>query len=178
MDYHIALPILFSSGIFVGFFAASVGGGALVSFPIFLLTGLPVHTAVASNRFAALLQTSSSSLKFLQAGKTDLKNSMKFAAFACAGSVIGAQLTLSINEKHLNLAAAIMMALVTVFTIIKRNLGTKSRLIKRKPTPLLYLATFTLGIYGGFFGAGFGAGRSLSSRCAVAALAFDASVRS
>ena len=40
--------------VFVAGFVDSVaGGGGLITLPIFMLTGLPVHTAIATNKLSA-----------------------------------------------------------------------------------------------------------------------------
>lgn len=151
----IFMAILFFGGIFAGLYASSVGGGSFVMFPLMILSGLPVHIAIASNRFGAVLLELSSTLRFYKEKKLDLKLGSALGIAAAIGSAIGSYIVLSINEKHLNLIVGIVFILIFLFVLNKNKVGLKE--VKKNMS--LYLTavfTFALGIYGGFFGAGFG----------------------
>ncbi|HEX8965153.1 MAG TPA: sulfite exporter TauE/SafE family protein, partial [Patescibacteria group bacterium] len=73
------------------------------------------------------------------------------------GSIIGVNLIIAINEKYLNIIVAILLVAIFLFIKNKNKLGIKEHTLTRKHYISLSLTTFILGIWGGFFGPGFGA---------------------
>jgi uncharacterized membrane protein YfcA len=75
---------------------------------------------------------------------------------ASIGSYFGAIVVLEIEEKILNYIIGILMLLMMLIILYQKNLGLKE--IKKKLKKLNYfyivIATFLIGFYGGFFGAG------------------------
>jgi len=153
--FHIGL--LFFGGLAGGLYASSVGGGGLLSLPLLLWTGMPVQLALGTQRFAAVILELVSSIKFYKEKKVNLKLALPLGILAGCGSLIGVNLILALNQKTLSLIIAIL--LIAVYIAIK----TQKKWMKEKPVMsgkhyvLLVVAIFFLGIWGGFFGAGFGA---------------------
>ena len=54
MDEIIRVPIVFLTGIVVGFLDSTVGAGGSVSIPSLIFIGLPPQMAVATDRLAVL----------------------------------------------------------------------------------------------------------------------------
>jgi uncharacterized protein len=150
------LIILFAGGILEGLYASNVGCGALVSIPLLLLTGLPVHHAIATNRFSAIFLESSSALKYHTGKKLKLKYALPLGLLASIGSLIGSNLVTGVDETFLNHATAVLLAVIFVIILFKDRIGLAERPEPKIPWLLSGTAIFLLGIYGGFFGAGFG----------------------
>lgn len=155
MEFVIPL-VLFIGGIVGGLYASSVGGGALLSFPLLILAGLPTHSAIATQRFAAVILELASAAKFYKEKQLDLKLGLILGLFAAIGSYIGAQINLVVSEETLNLMVSFLFVAAFLIIFNKDKLKIKERKLTHKNFVILALSTFLLAIYGGFFGAGFG----------------------
>lgn len=150
------LTLLFFGGILAGLYGSSVGSGGLVTFPLLILAGLPTHIAIATNRFGATFLELSSVLRYHRAKKLNLKRGLWFGLMAAIGGIIGAHIVIQINEKILNLFIAIVFLAVFLFLFTQNKTGLRQRKTTTRHLVLASLFTFGLGIYGGFFGMGFG----------------------
>jgi len=148
--------MLFAGGILEGLYASTVGCGSLVSIPLLLLTGMPIHTAIGTNRFSVIFLEAASAMKFQSKKKITWKYAVIIGLIASCGSVIGSSLVINIDEKHLNIATAIILAVVILLVIVKDKLGLKENPHPKINWTAVSAAVFLLGIYGGFLGAGFG----------------------
>lgn len=155
MDFLFPI-ILFLGGILGGLYAANVGGGALVGFPLLIFIGLPTVNAIATQRLAAVILEAVSSIKFYKEGKIKLKFGIIFGVLAAIGAYIGANIVIRIEERLLNLIIGFIFMAVAVLIYKKDDLGLKEKRLERKSLIVAALATLIVGIYGGFFGAGFG----------------------
>ena len=63
-QFLIVCPLLFLAG----FLDAIGGGGGLISLPAYLLAGLPVHSAIATNKLSGSCGTTLSTVKFIRRG--------------------------------------------------------------------------------------------------------------
>jgi len=152
----IFLLMLFGGGFVGGLYASTVGSVSLISFPLVLLTGLPVHVAIATNRFASIMLELASAAKYYQEKKLNLKLGLRFGAIAAVGALIGSNVVVNVDEKYLNLATSLLLVLVFLFFVFRNNLGLEEKKWNPRHWLMPSVAIFLLGIYGGFFGAGFG----------------------
>lgn len=149
--------ILFFAGILAGLYGSTVGSGGLISLPATLLaTGLPIHAAMATNRFAAIFLDLSSSVRFHVNKHLDLKHGLILGFIAATGAVIGTKLLIQVDEKYLQLTVAILLVGVSLFMFFQDKLGITEKPVPHKHWWAICSASFLLGIYGGFFGTGFG----------------------
>jgi len=148
--------LLFIGGLFAGLYAGNVGGAALVSVPLLIFTGISIHVVIATQRLAAMIAEFFCAVRFYKAKQLDLNTGLFFGLFAVFGSIIGANISLTIDEKILNLIVSIMLLGVFGLFLVKDKLGLKERLVTKRNKILTGICVFFLSIYGGFFGAGFG----------------------
>lgn len=152
----VIIPLLFVSGILVGMFSAVVGGGALVVIPLFAFLGLPLTIAIATMRISAFVQQIVSVGAFWKEKSIEWRSAIWVGLFCMPGSYLGAHLVLHINERLLSIIVAVCMVALLVVT-----LTTNKKKLQRKTKPakyrwLILAATgLGMGIYGGFYGAGF-----------------------
>lgn len=155
MELMIAI-ILFMGGLFSGIINTILGGGSLISVPLLITSGLPVHLAIGTNRFAMVFNTGVGAIDYHRKVKYKIKLALFLALFASIGSYLGANIVLQIDEKFLKYIIGILMLIMGAIIFYKKKLGLEERkidLTKRKYI-LSAIASFFLGIYGGFFGAG------------------------
>lgn len=75
---------------------------------------------------------------------------------AAVGSFIGSSIVIRINEKSLNLIIAAILLILSITLFNKDKIGIKEKKFNHKNIIIVSFFTFLLGIYGGFFGGGFG----------------------
>lgn len=148
--------MLFFWWILAGLFGGTVGSGSLVSFPLLILIGLPIHTAIATNRFGAVFLEWSSAIRFYKEGKLNLRFGIIFWLSAATWSIIGSNLIFSINERYLNLLTAILLLFVFLILIFKNKLGVQKKDVTKKHWIIVLFLSFLLWIYWGIFWAWFG----------------------
>ena len=57
-----------------GFVDSIAGGGGLISLPAYMIAGLPVHTAIATNKMSSFMGTSVSSFYYMKKGFMKVEN--------------------------------------------------------------------------------------------------------
>lgn len=153
IHFLIVCPMTFLAG----FVDAVAGGGGLFSLPGFLLTGLPVHTAIATNKMSSSMGTAISTIKYARAGYVKWKLALTTVIFAFAGSWVGARLLLVISDNIIKGMLLVVLPL-TGFYVTRAKLagdGTGDVLNGRTYAVSCILA-FLIGIYDGFYGPGTG----------------------
>jgi uncharacterized membrane protein YfcA len=148
--------ILFTGGVLGGLYGSNVGGGALFTFPLLILIGLPTSVAIGTQRLGATILEFCSACKFYKEKKLNLKQSLPLALTASIGALIGSQFILLVSERILNVVVGIAFLIISLLLFFKDKLKIKKSKTTKKNILLLYLVALLLGIYGGFFGAGFG----------------------
>lgn len=162
------LWVVFGVGVMAGFVDAIAGGGGLIMLPGLLFTGLPVGSAIATNKLCGTFGALTSSLKFAFSGQIDWLACLSMGLPAVIGAALGSR---SIDRLPASWAEPIVIALmvaITLFVVANPNLGmppvpvegalgkksTASRSWWRIAVGLL--AGFMIGFHDGFFGPGTG----------------------
>lgn len=151
----IVCPLVF----FAGLVDAVAGGGGLISLPAYLAAGLPPHAAVATNKCSSTFGTLFSTLRFMKNKRVHYVTAAVSAATALAGSYLGAELNMRLDEKYLSYFLLGALPVIAVFMMVKKDFGREeaSRELSVVLTVLLSsLAGLVMGIYDGFFGPGTG----------------------
>ena len=72
LQYAVICPLV----MLAGFVDAIAGGGGLISLPGYLLSGLPVHNAIATNKMSSTMGTVLATFKFAKSGVIPWKPSL------------------------------------------------------------------------------------------------------
>ncbi len=149
---------LIVSGVFVGFINTLAGGGTIISLSLFMFMGLPADIANGTNRIAVILQNLTSVSTFRQKKLLDTRKALWLSIPTVIGSLIGAQLSVQIDESTFRKAIAVVMLMMIVFIITDPDKWLKGQkaLQLKKVSPLQMLIFFAIGIYGGFVQVGVG----------------------
>jgi uncharacterized membrane protein YfcA len=146
----------------VVFFVTSVlsvvtGSTSLITVPVMLQFGMEPRFALATNMFALTLMSIGGTLPYLGKGKLDRSRLPALIMLTLAGSILGALLVLLIPSQTVPQMVSVAMVSVTVFAATKPHLGLVETINDRSRTTETtgYIATFLLGIYGGFFSGGY-----------------------
>lgn len=152
------LLFLIAAGFLASFIDSVVGGGGLISVPALLLTGLPPGMVLGTNKLGGTASSLTSSASFFRSGKINLKLVLWLFPLALAGSVGGAVTVQYIPAPFLKPIVVILLILVTVYTLFKKNWGAMSTYkgLGKRTALVSALVALVIGFYDGFFGPGTG----------------------
>ncbi len=158
VEEYYKLLILVPVGVVAGFINTVAGGGSLLSLPVLIFMGLPTAMANGTNRVAIFLQNVSGIAGFKSKGVSVFPYSLWLGISALLGAIIGAKISVNLDDKTFNHIIALVIVgvvLLTVFNPNKKNNGTDEDLSPRARI-IGALSFFFVGIYGGFIQAGVG----------------------
>lgn len=149
----IIYPLVFLAG----FIDSIAGGGGLISLASYAAIGLPMHLALGTNKFSSSFGTLISSARFAKNGYVRLDSVISAFTGSLIGSAMGANIVMLIDEIVLKYMLMILVPLVAVFMIFKKDFGeTKKNLPRSKVIIYSFLIGVGIGMYDGFFGPGTG----------------------
>lgn len=123
MELKLATFLLVCPLVFLaGFVDAIGGGGGLISLPAYLLAGVPVHFALATNKMSSASGTLISTVRICRSIKIRWKLAIPAVACALAGSYIGTRLSLLTDEKILRYVLIVVLPVVAFFVLRKNSL--------------------------------------------------------
>ena len=150
LQYAVICPLV----MLAGFVDAIAGGGGLISLPGYLLSGLPVHNAIATNKMSSTMGTV---LNHPLMVKTMPKNIALSLICAFAGSSLGANLALLMDAKIFMIFMLIVLPATGLYLTRGNVLVTEKSPYTYKKTVILSMVTaLFLGVYDGFYGPGTG----------------------
>jgi uncharacterized protein len=142
--------------IFIGFATSFVGtlagGGGLIGMPALLLTGVPIHQAIAAAKFSNMFGSFSSFFVLLRQGKIHWKQTVLLIPLSLSGGITGGIIASSLSEKTMIYIAIFLLSFALSLQLLKKhkNYSENTSLFPKKLYPLLY----GIGIYDGMFGPG------------------------
>ncbi|MBR2571040.1 MAG: TSUP family transporter [Clostridia bacterium] len=148
----------------LAFFCAGVvdsitGGGGLITIPVMLAVGIPVHYITGTNQCSAWLGTGAAAYKYVKSGNIHLKSAVLTLPFAVLGSYIGARLNLMVPDRSLKIFMLAMVPVIAAFVLANRKLGEEDRADGKTMKSVVLCSAvigLVLGGYQGFYGPGSG----------------------
>ncbi len=148
---------LLALGGLAGFINVLSAGGSMLTLPLLMFLGLPPQVANGTNRVAITLQSIMAVGSFYRMGHGSLFISLRLAVPAILGAILGAWVATWVPDAVFELVLIVGMIGASVFMLLPQpNLDTRP-LTTDRLTPLIYIAMFLIGIYGGFIQVGVGA---------------------
>jgi uncharacterized membrane protein YfcA len=149
-----------ASGSLVGFSLGLVGGGgSILAVPLLVyLVGVPSpHFAIGTSAVAVAANAAISVVGHARAGNVRWPCAAVFAAAGVAGAFAGAQLGTRVDGQALLAAFAVLMVVVAVLMLRRRDDGVDRRVrLNRGNAPALAGTGLAVGMLSGFFGIGGG----------------------
>ena len=153
--FLIVCPLLFLAGLV----DAIGGGGGLISLPAYLLSGVPIHNAIATNKLSSACGTTLATVRFIRQGLVNWRLALPTIAFAVLGSSLGAHLSMATGEGIMEKILFVVLPLVA-FLVLNPRIFHDNReaeiLLNRRTLLTAILSSFAVGIYDGFYGPGTG----------------------
>ena len=154
MVFLIVCPLVFLAGLV----DAIGGGGGLISLPAYILAGVPMHAAVATNKLSSATGTLISTIRLCLHSKVDFLLAVPAIFLAYMGSSMGARLSMLIQESVLKAVLLVILPITAFFVIRKDALssGTEGSCSRRRQLIIAWMAAVLIGLYDGFYGPGTG----------------------
>lgn len=153
--FLIVCPLVFLAG----FVDAIGGGGGLISLPAYLLAGVPIHQAIATNKLSSACGTALATGRFIKKGLVNWRLALPTILLAMLGSSLGANASLAAEE---GIMEQVLLLVLPVSACIVLNPGlfrdheqTQWKLDARTWITAL-LSSLIVGFYDGFYGPGTG----------------------
>jgi uncharacterized membrane protein YfcA len=153
--FLIICPMLFLAGLV----DAIGGGGGLISLPAYLLAGLPVHNAIATNKLSSACGTTLTTVRFIRQKLVNWKIAVPTIVFATLGSSLGANLSMRTDEGVMEKILFVILPLVAFVVMNPKLFRDNEDAAIRMDARLWATAlgsSFLVGIYDGFYGPGTG----------------------
>ena len=142
-----------------GFVDSIAGGGGLISLPAYLISGLPVHTCIATNKLSSSMGTTVATARYALSGYIDWHLGVFCAAASLAGAALGANIALLISENLFRVLMLIILPLTALYVLRKKDLFSGENCKQLRfwhSVALSSVIAFALGLYDGFYGPGTG----------------------
>ena len=155
VHFLIVCPLVFLAG----YIDSIAGGGGLISLPAYLLSGLPVHAGIATNKLSSSMGTAISTIRYARAGYIDWKLSIFCVAAALVGASAGANLALLISDSIFRVLMLLILPLIALYVMRKKDLFDpmdQRQLSFPRLAAFASLIALVIGMYDGFYGPGTG----------------------
>ena len=158
MVLTVKMALIVAVGVFLASFMDAIpGGGGSISVPTYLLAGVPMHMALGTNKVSSGIGTAVSTARFIKNGYIDWKLGIPSVALALVGSFVGTSIQLMIDEVYLQYLLLIVLPVVAFVVLRQRQFSEeRGEIDRRKQCAIVWLASFVVGAYDGFYGPGTG----------------------
>lgn len=147
---------LVAIGAIAGFINVLSAGGSMLTLPLLMFLGLPPQVANGTNRVSIALQSVTAVGSFFRAGAREIGVSLRLSIPAVAGSLLGAWLALQVSDALFEAVLIAVMAAASIMMLLPQPRLETCALTPERLTPVVYLAMFGIGVYGGFIQVGVG----------------------
>ena len=153
-QFLIVCPLVFLAG----FVDSIAGGGGLISFPAYLLAGVPVHVILGTSKLSSFPGAIVAAARFGKNGLIRWKLALPCGLLAAVGAFAGARIALGVEESVIKSLMVVVLPVVAFYVLR----GKKAEEEEREELPfkrlLLFGAAVSLisGMYDGFYGPGTG----------------------
>ena len=156
MVFLIVCPLVFLAGLV----DAIGGGGGLISLPAFMIAGVPIHMAVATNKLSSTCGTTLATLRFIKAKLVNFKLAVPTVLAGMAGSFLGAKLSLIADDDMMKYVLFVILP-VTAFIVLNKKIFVADDkdgelVLTKKMVCIASIAALVIGVYDGFYGPGTG----------------------
>lgn len=150
--------LVLGAGVLCGFINVLAGSGSAITLPLLIFLGLPANVANGTNRIAILFQNIAGVASFKKQKIIDTKINIRPVISTVAGSILGANIALKLNDDTMEIIIGFAMLMMLVYVLFKpkKFLEPKQKQLKQKSIFLQIIIFFFIGIYGGMVQAGTG----------------------
>ena len=154
-QFLIVCPLVFLAG----FVDSIAGGGGLISFPAYLLAGVPVHVILGTSKLSAFPGAIVAAARFAKSGLVQWELALPCGLIAPLGAFAGGRIALGVDEAVIRSLMVVVLPVVAFYVLrSKPDPGEeeKAELPFEKLLIPSLAASFVIGAYDGFYGPGTG----------------------
>lgn len=153
ITFLIVCPLTFLGG----FVDAVAGGGGLISLPAYMIAGLPVHNAIATNKLSSGMGTSVATFRLARLGYIPWRKAALCIVMAIIGSSTGAKLALMVDADLFKKLMLVIIPLTAIYVMRNKNMDEPKEPLGNTQTVIRACAiALLIGVYDGFYGPGTG----------------------
>ncbi len=152
--FLIVCPLLFLGGLV----DAIGGGGGLITLPAYILSGVPVHQAIATNKLSSTCGTTLATIRFIREGLVNWRLAVPTIVMAVIGSSLGANVSLAVSADVMEKVLLFVLPVVAVVVLSPRLFRDADEAVKlnTKTWVVALGSSLLIGFYDGFYGPGTG----------------------
>lgn len=152
-QFLIVCPLLFLAG----FLDAIGGGGGLISLPAYLLAGLPVHSAIATNKLSGSCGTALATIQFIRRGLVNWRLAAPTVASAILGGGLGAKASMAVDGAVMEKLLLLVLPAAACIVLRSRSFRDGGTItLDRRTWVTALVSAAAVGFYDGFYGPGTG----------------------
>ncbi|KIL42732.1 hypothetical protein KP77_33620 [Jeotgalibacillus alimentarius] len=148
------LLCIFLTGVIATTLGTLAGGGGLISLPVMLLLGLPVHSAIGANKVSNTVSSFSAFFYLLRHKNISLKESLWIIPFSLTGGITGGVIASALQAENLTMIAVILLVFALTTSFFNKSTFEHDQTLKKSGFGAAGL--YGIGIYDGLFGPGQG----------------------
>lgn len=153
ITFLIVCPLTFLGG----FVDAVAGGGGLISLPAYMIAGLPVHNAIATNKLSSGMGTTVATYRLASLGYIPWRKAALCIVMAVIGSSTGAKLALMVDADLFKKLMLVIIPATAIYVMRNKNMDEpKEPLGDRQTVIRASVVALLIGVYDGFYGPGTG----------------------
>ena len=152
--FLIVCPLLFLGGLV----DAIGGGGGLITLPAYMLAGVPVHRAIATNKLSSTCGTALATVRFIREGLVNWRIALPTVVMAVIGSSLGANVSLRVSADVMEKVLIFVLPVVAVVVLSPKLFrdGEDELKLRGKTWAVALGSSLLVGFYDGFYGPGTG----------------------
>ncbi len=139
-----------------GFIDAVAGGGGLLTIPALLWAGLPVQTALGTNKMQACCGTALAVRNYSRAGLIHWRDVRTGVLVTLVFAALGAWTVGRADTAFLKRLIPWLLIAIAIYTVLSPRMGAVKSQARLSPVTFALLGGSVLGFYDGFFGPGTG----------------------
>lgn len=153
ITFLIVCPLTFLGG----FVDAVAGGGGLISLPAYMIAGLPVHNAIATNKLSSGMGTTVATYRLARLGYIPWRKAALCIVMAIIGSSTGAKLALMVDAELFKRLMLVIIPLTAIYVMRNKSMDEPKEPLGNTQTVIRACAiALLIGVYDGFYGPGTG----------------------
>jgi uncharacterized protein len=149
------IVVLTAIMVVTGAIGAITGGNSLINVPLMMMVGMSSREAVATNMFAVLFMTVSSTVRFARDKLISARLALPLCVLTAVSSAMGAELAVKLPEAMVKTVVGVSMGLLVVFMTARPGATVRSASVPPPAALAGFVLSFFLGIYGGLFSGGY-----------------------
>lgn len=151
-----SLFFLFIAASIAGFIDTLAGGGGLITVPALILSGIPPHTALGTNKLQSSMGSGTATFMMFRKGRVCWTSAKHLMLAAFIGSLMGTVAVQFIDSNVLSFVIPAVLVLIAIYFLFSPQLSEGNRQPKMSENLFRRLLVPAIGWYDGMFGPGTG----------------------